>query len=140
MVDLMLLEDKADFKFQTWAALKAHDPAISNFVSVGSSDADAEGQYDDLRQNKTLALASLLNLTTAMNAIQLPSLKEIVWDESLAQDRFFGYADKSLVDQVRRAAMEGEFAQPSPGLFHPDATSSFKQIQFGEANIQLTFH
>src|SRR5881628_1158793 len=48
MVDLMLLEDKADFKFQTWAALKAHDPAISNFVSVGSSDADAEGQYDDL--------------------------------------------------------------------------------------------
>src|SRR5437660_7975903 len=63
MVDLMLLEDKADFKFQTWAALKAHDPAISNFVSVGSSDADAEGQYDDLRQNKTLALASLLTPT-----------------------------------------------------------------------------
>src|SRR5439155_26535408 len=77
-----------------------------------------------------------------MNAIQLPSLKEILWDESLAQDRFFGYADKSLVDQVRRAAMEGEeFApEPSPGLFHPDATSSFKHIQFGEANIQLTFH
>ena len=37
--------------------------------------------------------------------------------------------------------MEGEFAQePNPGLFHPDATSSFKQIQFGEANVQLTFH
>ena len=147
MVDLMLLEDKADFKFQTWAALKASDPAISNFVSVGSSDADAKEHYDDLRQNKPLALASLLNLATAMNAIQLPNktpldyLKEILWDESLAQDRFFGYADKSLVDQVRRAAMEGEFApEPSPGLFHPDATSSFKQIQFGEANIQLTFH
>src|SRR5437899_3614474 len=147
MVDLMLLEDKADFKFQTWAALKASDPAISNFVSVGSSDADAKEHYDDLRQNKPLALASLLNLATAMNAIQLPNktpldyFKEILWDESLAQDRFFGYADKSLVNQVRRAAMEGEFApEPSPGLFHPDATSSFKQIQFGEANIQLTFH
>ena len=51
------------------------------------------------------------------------------------------YADKSLVDQVRRAAMEGEFApEPSPGLFHPNATSSFKQVQFGEANVQLTFH
>jgi len=29
--------------------------------------------------------------------------------------------------------------EPNPGLFHPDATSSFKQVQFGEAN-QLTFH
>jgi hypothetical protein len=25
-------------------------------------------------------------------------------------------------------------------LFHPGATSSWKQIQFGEANVQLTFH
>ena len=45
------------------------------------------------------------------------------------------------MDQVRRAALDGEFApEPNPGLFHPDATSSFKQIQFGEANVQLTFH
>jgi hypothetical protein len=30
--------------------------------------------------------------------------------------------------------MEGEFApEPNPGLFHPDATSSFKQIQFRKA-------
>jgi hypothetical protein len=100
-----------------------------------------------LRQNKPPALASLLNLVTAMKTIQLPSktpldyFKEILWDDSLAQDRFFGFADKFLVDQVRRAAMESEFAQePSPRLFHPDATSSFKQIQFGEANVQLTFH
>jgi hypothetical protein len=44
------------------------------------------------------------------------------WDDSLAQDRFFGYADKSLVEQVKRAAVEGEFApEPGPRLFHPDA-------------------
>ncbi len=67
--------------------------------------------------------------------------EDILWDESLAQDRFFGYADKSIVDRVRRAAMQHEFApEPNPGLFHPDATSSFTQIQFGEANAQLTFH
>jgi hypothetical protein len=29
MVDLMLLEDDADFKFQTWAALGRNDPVIS---------------------------------------------------------------------------------------------------------------
>ncbi len=147
MVDLMLLPHRSDFKFQTWADAKSTDPVIAAFVSVGSSDAEAQAHYDDLRQNKPPALASLLNLATAMKAIQLPSktpldyFKEILWDESLAQDRFFGYADRSLVDQVRRAAMEGEFApEPNPGLFHPDATSSFKQIQFGEANVQLTFH
>ena len=147
MVDLMLLPHGADFKFETWADVKTTDPVIAAFVSVGSSDSETQAHYDDLRQNKPPALASLLNLATAMKGIQLPSktpldyFKEIVWDESLAQDRFFGYADPSLVDQVRRAAMEGEFApEPNPGLFHPDATSSFKQIQFGEANVQLTFH
>jgi len=109
MVDLMLLEDNADFKFQTWAALKNSDPMISNFISVGSSDAEAKAHYDNVRQTMPPALASLLNLATAMKAIQLPNktpldyFKEILWDESLAQDRFFGYADKSIADQVRRA-------------------------------------
>jgi hypothetical protein len=145
--DLMLLEDKADFKFQTWADLKKSDQVISNFISVGGTVAEAQTHYDKLMQTKPAALASLLNLATAMKAIQLPSqtpldyFKEILWDESLAQDRFFGYADKSILDQVRRATMEGEFRpEPNPGLFHPDATSSFKQVQFGEANVQLTFH
>lgn len=147
ILDLMLLPHGADFKFQTWAEMKTTDPVIAAFVSAGSSDAEAQAHYDDLRRKKMPALASLLNLATAMKAIQLPSktpldyFKEILWDESLAQDRFFGYADRALVDQVRRAAVEHEFApEPSPALFHPDATSSFKQAQFGEANVQLTFH
>jgi hypothetical protein len=147
MVDLMLLEDKADFKFLTWDAVKATDSIVAGFISVGSSDTEARAHYDTVRQNKPQAMASLLNLATAMKTIQLPSktpldyFKEILWDESLAQDRFFGYASEELVNQVRTAAMHGQFApEPSPGLFHPDATSSFKQIQFGEANVQLTFH
>jgi hypothetical protein len=146
-VDLMLLADKAAFKFLSWADVKKADPVVATFIAVGSTDAEANSQYDNLRQKKPAALASLLNLATAMKSIQLPSktpldyFKEILWDDSLAQDRFFAYADKSIVDQVRRAAMEGEFApEPNPALFHADATSSFKQIQFGEANVQLTFH
>lgn len=146
-VDLLLLSDKGDFKFQSWQEIKASDPKIASFIAVGSSDDEASERYEDLRANRAAALASLLNLSTAMKSIQLPAktpldyFKQILWDESLAQDRFFGYADKSIIDQVRRAAMEGEFApEPNPALFHPDATSSFKQIQFGEANVQLTFH
>jgi hypothetical protein len=147
MVDLMLLEDDAEFKFQTWGGVKEMDPTVAAFITVGGTDSGAEDHYDELRTNKPAALASLLNLATAMKTIQLPSktpldyFKEILWDESLAQDRFFGFADKGIVDQVRRAAMEGQFAPaPGPGLFHPNATSSFKQIQFGEANVQFTFH
>jgi hypothetical protein len=147
MVDLMLLQDKANFKFLDWKSLKAADNIVANFISLGSSEAQAQVRYEDLRNKKPAALASLLNLITAMKVVQLPSktpldyFKSILWDDSLAQDRFFGYADKSLVDQVRRAALDGEFApEPNPGLFHTDATSSFKQIQFGEANVQLTFH
>jgi len=147
MVDLMLLPHGADFKFQTWGEVKATNPVIAAFISVGSSDAEGQAHYEDLQQKKPVALASLLNVATAMQAIQLPSktpldyFREILWDESLAQDRFFGYAERSVVDQVQRAAIAGEFApEASPGLFHPDATSSFKQIQFGEANVQLTFH
>jgi hypothetical protein len=147
MVDLMLLEDKADFKFVSWQELGNLDNTAAEFLSLQSSDSQAEKRYETIREEKPAALASLLNLITAMKAIQLPSrtpldyFKSILWDASLAQDRFFGYADRSIVDQVRRAAIEGEFApEPSPGLFHPDATSSFKQIQFGEANVQLTFH
>jgi len=73
MVDLMLLPKKGDFKFQTWAGVRAADPAIADFISVGSSDAEAHAHYDHLLQDKPQALASLLNLTTAMKVIQLPS-------------------------------------------------------------------
>jgi hypothetical protein len=99
MVDLMLLPKEGTFKFVSWGALKASDPASAAFISVGSSDLDAQEHYDDLRENKAPALASLLNLATAMKAIHLPSktpidyFKEIDWDSSLAQDRFYGYAD-----------------------------------------------
>lgn len=147
VVDLMLLPKKADFKFLTWNAVKIQDPVIAGFLSTGRTDAETRTHYEELRDTKPSALASLLNLATAMKAIQLPSktpldyFTEVLRDDSLARDRFFGYADKSLVDQVRRAAEEGEFArEPGRGLFHPDATSSLKRVQFGEANVQLTFH
>jgi hypothetical protein len=42
---------------------------------------------------------------------------------------------------VKIATSKGMFApELNPGIFHGGATSSWKQIQFGEANVQLTFH
>lgn len=146
-VNLMLVPRNADFKFLEWDTLKQKYPAISTFLSCGLTAGEAKAKYVALRRDKPAALSSLLNLTAAMSTIYLPEktpldyFKEILWDESLAQDRFFGYADSKLVDQVRLSAAQGAFeAEPNPGLFHPDATSSFKQVHFGEANVQLTFH
>src|SRR6266699_4684150 len=52
MVDLMLLEDKAYFKFQTWDALKTSDAVVAGFIATGSSDADAQAHYEHLRKNE----------------------------------------------------------------------------------------
>jgi hypothetical protein len=59
----------------------------------------------------------------------------------MAQDRFYCYADKRLIEQVERATAQGVFRPEfGSGLFHAGATRSYKQVQFGEANVQLTFH
>ncbi len=96
-------------------------------------------------------LACLLNITTAMAQLQLSGgtalsyLKAVNWelkgDFKMAQDRFFGWADPALMDILKTASK-----QPHPSIataphgLHPGATSSYKQIQFGEANVQHTFH
>jgi hypothetical protein len=84
-----------------------------------------------------------------MNQILLPQgtpltyLRQLRWDTSdaPAADRFFAWCDPELMQQVRTAAAAGHFTEePNPGLLHPGATHSWKQNQFGEANVQLTFH
>lgn len=60
-------------------------------------------------ENKAPSLASFLNLATAMSAIILPSgtpldyIKQVIWGDAFAQDRFFGRADPALIDQVKIA-------------------------------------
>jgi len=145
-VDLMVVPKKAKYRFLGWNDLMTRYSWISDFLSCGGPE-DGQSSYEKLLRDKPAALASLVNLTAAMSAIHLPArtpldyFKRIEWDESLAQDRFFGFADEAIVHQVETAASQGVFErEPAPGLFHRDATSSFKHLQFGEANVQLTFH
>ena len=50
-------------------------------------------------------LACLLNLTTAMTAIDLPNGKvlnyfqRLIWDDTKNQDRFYAWADKELLQE-----------------------------------------
>ena len=145
VLDLMLIpkDGHPNFADATWAWANAHLP----FLAKGASDSDGKDRYQNLLEQKPLSAAALLNITTAMGQIQLPAgtpldyLRQLKWDDTLAQDRFFAYCDPALLDQVKMAAAQGEFAsETDSAFFHPGATASWKQVQFGEANVQLTFH
>jgi hypothetical protein len=152
-LDLMLLPKQSTFHFAQaqWTDLEAKKPLVAR-IYAASLTGDASAAYGTLMEERPDILACLLNITTAMEQIILARgtpLQGTPLDyfkqfnlPALAPDRIFGYADPALVDQVRSAAERGEFSTQSAIdlALHGDATSSFKQIQFGEANVQLTFH
>lgn len=148
-IDLMLLPEGATFNFNdaTWAALKEKHKALYDLLCAGTDSEDAaKDRYDTLREGQPPIVAAFLNITTALGSIHLAQgtpldyLKEPIW-ESMQQDRFFAYADAGLLEQVERAAAAKKWApEIGTAIFHPGATKSFKQVQFGEANVQLTFH
>jgi hypothetical protein len=144
-LDIMLIRDKPSFSFVNarWDAAFARYPFLGGDVDNSA----AAARYDNFLDASPKPLACLLNIGEAMSQIPLAQgtpldyIKQLIWDgpNAPAQDRFFAWCDKSLVDQVRSAT--NIFAEEqNPGLFHPGATSSWKQTQFGEANVQLTFH
>jgi len=149
-VDLMLMPNDATFNFHdaAWPTLKQTHPNFAALLAQGAADDNAaQDRYTQLMENQPGSLASFFNLVTAMSAINLPVgtpltyIKEVIWDNTFAQDRFFGYADPKIIEQVITATRQGEFAPEfDPSIFHGTATRSWKQIQFGEANVQLTFH
>jgi hypothetical protein len=145
-LDIMLIANDPGFSFVNarWETAKVDYP----FLAAGTDNATGEQRYDTLLETEE-PLACLLNLCEAMSQIALPQrtpldyIKQIRWDAPYApaQDRFFSWCDAGLIDQVKASAAAGKFAvENAPGLFHPGATRSWKQIQFGEANVQLIFH
>jgi hypothetical protein len=145
-LDIMLISDEPGFSFADapWEVAKARYPFLASDVD----DATSAARYKNLLETEK-PLACLLNLGEAMSQISLSQgtpldyIKQVRWDVPYApaQDRFFAWCDCRLIDQVKIAAAAGEFAvENNPGLYHPGATSSWKQIQFGEANVQFTFH
>ncbi len=149
-VDVMLIPNDATFNFQDarWDVLQQAHPQFSALLAAGAEDAaGAQDRYSQLMETRSIVLACYFNLVTAMSQIHLPVgtpldyIRELIWDDTMAQDRFFAWADPKMVDQVATAATQGEFApEVGTAFFHKGATKSWKQVQFGEANVQLTFH
>lgn len=150
VVDIMLLKNDATFNFRnaTWDRLNRQFPAYAALLGAGAADsASAADRYSQLMENRPQVLACYFNLVTAMSQILLPVktpldyIRELIWDDTMQRDRFFAWADPALIDQVVQAAAQGEFSpEVGTAMFHPGATRSWKQVQFGEANVQLTFH
>src|SRR5579859_3808824 len=152
-VNLMLLPESNSFNFfnATWDKLGAAKPKVKALFAKGAADdTGAASRYSSLEDTHDgEILACLLNITTAMDQIQLPQgtaldcLKAVIWDlqgaSAMARDRFYAWADPAMISQAEQAKAQGEFADAPFGL-HPGATRSYKQIEFGEANVQLTFH
>ena len=149
-VFLMLLPKNGRPKFTraTWSKLKGEDPEVLElFMADAPSEASAKRRYGSLLKREPNVGAGLWNILTALGQIHLSTgtalsyMRQLNWDATMQQDRLFGLADRELVEQVEVAAAQGAFApEVGPGIFHPGATSSFKQLAFGEANVQLTFH
>ncbi len=147
-VDLILLPKNSvlDFTNASWAALQQARPAVFRLLASGVPANFGQSRYEDLLKQKPLSLASFFNLTTAMEQLHLPVgcpldyFKQLKWDDTFAQDRFFCYADKELLDQVRRATQQGVFVpEIGSGFFHPGATSS-SISRFSLARLMYSSH
>ncbi|MBS1815037.1 MAG: hypothetical protein JSS87_09210 [Acidobacteria bacterium] len=148
-VDLMLIPKDPVFNYAgfSWEAAKARLSFLAPLP--GQSEEDAKQRFSQMWEtNGSKSLACMLNLVTAMDAIDLGGrspvsyIRQIRWDHKFpAQDRFFAYCDAALIDAVRTAAAKGIFEpEHGAGIFHPGATLSWKQVEYPEANVQLTFH
>jgi hypothetical protein len=157
-VDIMLVPKRSQFNFAkaTWKALDQSWPDLKRVLQCGTtSDTAASARYSNLMETGGgAALACLLNICEALRQIHLPRetafdyLREFVFARQgdarpPAADRFFAWTDPALIEQIKQAANQSsgpKVFEPAPYTLHPGATSSWKQVQFGEANVQFTFH
>ena len=152
-VDIMLMRKRATFNFRDarWDLLKQNYPDCARLLATDTaSDAAAADRYTQLMEEQPAVLACFFNLATAVSQIALPVgtpldyIRELIWDDSgkqgMKQDRFFAWADRKLIDQIIQAGPKQFSPEPAAAVLHSGATRSWKQVQFGEANVQLTFH
>ena len=142
--DLMLIPRKGRFDFSrvTWDHLPALAPQLAGLVA-GKATTDRE-RFEGLVRDRPEHAASLLNIAKATSLIDvggrsaLSYYKELQWDD-LSRSYAFAWVEESLLERLRadRKRFRKELA---PHIFHPGATCSFKQREFGEGNVQFTFN
>ena len=149
-LDLMMLRRDTGFTFESFADL-AGRPELLRFLR-GDRPGEAETLYARLLMNPP-ALACLMNIVTALEQMRLvPSeavdvnpMRSLLALETAEADRIFAWARRELLAQVKATAdrRDGDRLArlaKAPELLHKGATASYKQTDFGEGNVQLSFH
>jgi hypothetical protein len=146
---VMLLPTKGTFKFPDgdWDSLRQNRRTLYALLRQGAtSDEAARERYGKLMQDNASTLAAIMNITEALDQIPLPPgptaldyFKQLIWDDTMQRDRFYAYADISLKDQLEKDK-ERFTQEPNPGAWHEGATVSYKQVEFEQGNVQISFH
>lgn len=147
IIKMLLIPSDEKLAFCSWTTLISKHPAASKFLGISPDGVSGEERYIELQRTKPAALASFLNLISALSDIDLGGktpldfLKMVTYDDTFAQDRFFGYADPAIIPIIKAAANEGQFdEEKNCAQFHAGSTCSYKQTTYDYSNVQLTFH
>ena len=110
-IELMLVTKNGVYNFgrAKWDALASIDTKVPGILGADLASADTAAQrWSDKFEKDSPAAACLLNILTIMangtiagGQQLLGFLKQVIWDDSMAQDRFFGWADRSLIARSR---------------------------------------
>jgi hypothetical protein len=128
-LDLMLLRRGAGFNFASgrWPKLKAEWRAFLG----------PRTDYEDTLESRPVALATMLNVLAASEALgALGHFRAVEWN-TIRNDRFYCWVDKAFLEFL---ASNPKRFQRSPVGSHIGATRTFKQTDFNEANIQYSLH
>lgn len=146
--DIMLMPSKPKFSFLEWSTLQSEAPKVAARLAAGSADgASARKRYEALVTANGETLACMLNIMAALDQIlftnktALDYVVEMDWSAKNARDRFFAWCLPEMLVETKKAAGDSKFTEEKGcAAFHPGSTCSYKQVDFGEANVQLTFH
>ena len=150
-VDLMLRPRDAEFNFAfaTWDNIRGRT-ALHEFLT--GEDDDAEKKFNDLKETSR-PLAALLNITTAISKVPLEGEEGLLaffkqielrpgagTADGIFPDRIFAWADPRLEEVLAHNAKGTQpMFEKAPSVLHRNARISYKEMRFGEANLQFTF-
>lgn len=147
-LDLMLLpaNDRFDFGDAEWNQLCKTHPKWTSFLARGTQS--SYEQYVAFMEKTPAQLAAFLNFAEALSDVRFPTgvafdyLEQPLTpdlDQSCFDDRCFAFAEEGIVKQLEVCVEQGTFEHAISTL-HAGATRSFKEVRFGEANLQITLH
>lgn len=150
-LDVLLIPKNGAYNFNraSFDGLAAIDARLPQILSSGLDSAAAARRWTDTFEQQPPVAGCLLNiLTVAANTSVaggrqlLGFLQQVVFDDRMKQDRFFCWADRTVIPQLRQppeTSAQVRFVSADSSL-HPGATGSVKAKQYAEANLQVTFH